>query len=103
MKKIIDGKRYDTDTAELICLLSCDAYAGAWDWHCTTLYRTKNGAYFLEGFGEGGSMWGRKLYDCNEYVSGEGLRVLTSEEALHILEENDETDVIEKYFKVEDA
>lgn len=103
MKKIIDGKRYDTATAELICLLECDAYAGAWNWHSTALYRTENDAYFLEGFGEGGSMWGRKLYDCNDYVGGEGLRVVTKDEALSILEDNEETEVIEEYFQVVDA
>lgn len=103
MKKIIDGKRYDTDTAELICTLKCDAPAGDWHFHDTDLYRTKHGAFFLSGWGMGGSMWGRKLYDCNDHVEGEGLRLLTDDEAREILEQEDQTDAIEEYFEVEDA
>lgn len=103
MKKIINGRRYDTDTAELLCNLECKAFAGAWDWHDTALYRTKSGAFFLAGWGMGGSMWGEELYDCTDRVRGEGLRVLTNEEAREILEQEDQVEIIEAFFEVEDA
>lgn len=103
MKKIINGKRYDTDSAELLCTLKCNAYVGAWDWHDTDLYRTSKGAFFIAGWGMGGSMWGEKLYDCSDYVKGEGLRALSREEAREILEQEDQPEIIEEYFEVEDA
>jgi hypothetical protein len=51
MKSIIDRKRYDTTTAEEIA----DWWNGCSNsdfHHCNeTLYRTKNGAWFLHGIG----------------------------------------------------
>ena len=54
MKKIINGKKYDTDTAQE--LASWDNGGGWRDFHhCEeTLYRKKTGEFFL--FGEGGPM-----------------------------------------------
>ncbi|MBW2631253.1 MAG: hypothetical protein JRC90_05745 [Deltaproteobacteria bacterium] len=50
MKRIIDGKVYDTETAELI---EEESFSNPRDFHHTfqSLYKTKKGAYFFHGGG----------------------------------------------------
>lgn len=50
MKRIIDGKVYDTETATEI---ACDSYSspGDFSYSCETLYKTKKGRYFMHGEG----------------------------------------------------
>jgi len=47
MRAIINGKRYDTDTADELCQLTCNADMGDFRWHDTRLYRTRRGTFFL--------------------------------------------------------
>ena len=54
MKEIIDGKRYDTDTAEMIAEYWNGVPSSDFQYLIEVLYKTKNGAYFLSG--EGGAM-----------------------------------------------
>ena len=53
MKRIIEGKVYDTETAEVV---SSDSFSTSGDFHhwSEVLYKTKKGNYFLHG--EGGPM-----------------------------------------------
>lgn len=53
MKKIINGKVYDTDTAHK---LGSDSYSNPGDFHywCEALYQKRTGEFFLHG--EGGAM-----------------------------------------------
>ena len=53
MKKVISGRRYDTDTAKKVGEAS---YSNCSDFHYWSeeLYRKKTGEYFL--FGEGGAL-----------------------------------------------
>jgi len=48
MKQIINGKQYDTDTAQIV---ATDRYWDGSNWdrngRTTTLYRTRKGAFFL--------------------------------------------------------
>ncbi len=79
MKKIINGKRYDTDTAKLI---GEDSYSNPGDlnyWH-EELYQKKTGEYFL--YGEGGAMssYSRQTGQ-NEWSGGEEIKPLTLKEA----------------------
>jgi len=54
MNKIINGKKYDTDTATLIAEWS-NNYSGSDFHYCQEeLYRKRTGEYFL--YGEGGSL-----------------------------------------------
>ena len=51
MKQVIDGKIYDTETAEEIHAWSNGYYGSDFN-HCRkTLYRTAKGAYFVHGIG----------------------------------------------------
>lgn len=103
MKKIINGLRYDTDTAVCVHVFHCDLPAGHWKFHRTSLYRTTSGRWFIAGAGCGGSMWGQKLPDCNDYVSGEGLRVVDEAEAREILEHDNAIEELEEFFEITEA
>ena len=79
MRWIIDGELYDTNEADLVA---------AWDngHHCPhphscaeSLYRTGQGRWFLWGVGGASSTWARRV--GKDYVSGEGVRILTKQEA----------------------
>lgn len=102
MKKIIDGKRYDTETAfEKIAEYSNGL--GLSDFrHCNEeLYRTDSGTWFLHG--EGGPLTGYSRPVGNLTAGGEDITPLTDDEARGWLERHDFPDVVEKYFEIEDA
>lgn len=97
MKAFIDGKKYDTETAE---------EAASWDngqstrdfEHCAeALYRTKKGNWFLKG--EGGPMtkYARFCGD-NTRCGGSAITPLTAQEAFEWCEKYNMTETIEKYF-----
>ena len=105
MKRIIDGKRYNTETATEVADVSPRGfYRGDFRWEDTDLYRTKNGRWFLAGEGGPMSRWARSA-GLNSYSGGEGIHVLDADEARALLEQHGETEEIEKYFSavVEDA
>ena len=54
MKKIINGKMYNTETATEICFYSNCGGWGDFSHYEETLYRKRTGEFFL--FGEGGPM-----------------------------------------------
>ena len=101
MKKIIDNKRYDTDTADEIA--SWDNGLGAGDFHdCyEALYRTKNKRFFIHGVGGAATSWSTSC--GNGHTSGEGIRPIDEDEAREWLEHHGETEAIEELFEVEDA
>jgi len=80
MQRVIDGKIYDTETALEICELPCHYYRGDFQWHETTLYRTKRGAYFLAGVGGPMSRWAQPE-GTSGTSGGSGLEVITQNEA----------------------
>ena len=97
MKKIIDGKSYNTETAE--CLHSWDnGYYGNDFKSCKeSLYKTKKGSYFLAG--KGGPM-SKYAKSCgNNCVGwGEGIEPISEREAVEWLENHDGDEAIEQYF-----
>lgn len=102
MKKIIDGKRYDTETATQI---------GFWEFGTSNdhkhvyeaLYKTPRNRFFLEY--AGGAMSKYAIDQGPNLVGGSsGIRVLTSEEALEWCEQHElDPEEIEKHFPIEDA
>jgi len=80
MKKIIDGKLYDTATAQQLCELESTEYVNDFHWHETRLYRTKNGAFFVAGRGGPASMWASPRGQSS-WADGSGLRVIDDFEA----------------------
>ena len=104
MKKILNGKTYNTDTAWLITELPCSTESTRdFDWHMTYLYRTKKGAYFLSGEGGPMTMWASEQGNGRGW--GEGLRVIDEEEARQHMENANCTaeDFAEYGFSVEEG
>lgn len=96
MKKVIDGKLYNTATAKE---LGCDSYSAPGDFHYfeETLYRKKTGEFFL--YGEGGPM--SKYAESigqNEWSGGEQIMPLSEESARKWSEEHLSADEYEEIF-----
>jgi hypothetical protein len=85
MKSIINGKTFDTETAQEICDIPCQYDSGNFRHHSTTLYLTSKGALFLSGRGGPLSMW-RQAEGNNGWRNGSGIKVLTNEEARNHME-----------------
>lgn len=99
-KMIIDGKRYDTDTADFIH--TWDSGHSQDDLHflTETLYRSPKGTFFLEGEGGAGSSYSRSV-GSNTSTSGRAFTILSPEEALTWLEEHDaDEETIASYFNL---
>ncbi len=102
MKKIIDGKRYNTETAEEIAYYSNDLPTNDFNWYEERLYLTKNGNWFVAG--EGGALSGYSVsVGNNGSGGGSHLRLITKDEAKEWLEQHDEVDAVEEYFDIIDG
>jgi len=99
MKKVIDGKVYNTDTATKVAEWDNGRPYNDFNNVTETLYITKKGNWFLHGEGganshyrksNGNSSWGSSdIIDKSEY------------EAYQWLEEHNKLEAIEKYFPEE--
>lgn len=92
MKKIINGKMYNTETAEEICKYSSGQYG---DFECIrkTLFKKKTGEFFLKAYG--GAM--------TSYEGEETIEPLTEEEAKSFVERNGSVETyIELFGEVEE-
>lgn len=96
MKKIINGKKYDTETAKEIGRYECNLTNGL-DYLCETLYLKKTGEFFLTGEGGARTRYGKATSD-GEYCSGKDIEPLTEREAREWLEEHGGVDVYESVF-----
>lgn len=104
MKRVIEGKSYNTDTAEHICDLECSDYPNDFRYHDTALYRTKKGAYFLSGEGGPMSMWSRAAMGGGS-TSGKGIQLIDYAEARETAERAglDEEEMTAAGFKIEEG
>lgn len=101
MKKVIDGKRYDTATAALIAEYE-HSDRSDFAWFDEALYRTKKGRFFLAGEGHANSRWAENYGTTRG--PGQGIIALSAEEALAWCERyNVDADTIANYFKIEEA
>jgi hypothetical protein len=87
IRRVIDGRVYDTTTAALVHRLTADEGSIKLNFHVdrTALYRTRNGRFFIAGESGALGRWGRR--DDNSYVPGRGLKLITDLEARLHLEE----------------
>lgn len=97
MKKIIDGKVYDTTTARLVGTWEAACGRREFAWYSEALYQKRTGEYFLHGDGNATSPYRRKI-DINEWRGGEGIKPLTVEEARTWAEEHLTADAYESEF-----
>lgn len=94
MKKIINGKKYDTETAKEICVFS-----GGSDFGCfsETLYRKKTGEFFI--FGEGGAMTSyAKVYEDGSIGGSSKIIPISEKRAKEFVEKYGSVEEYEKLF-----
>lgn len=93
MKKIIDGKKYDTETAKQVGETWSPAGFGPSDfeWYEETLYRKRTGEYFLCGQGGPMSRYA-EAYGQSGWAGGERIMPLTYTEAKDWAEQHMDAD-----------
>ncbi|MDD3127563.1 MAG: hypothetical protein WC082_11245 [Victivallales bacterium] len=105
MKRVINGKLYNTETAKEVFTWSNHYYRNDFHFCEETLYRTPKGAFFVAG--EGGPMSKYAVpVGSNGRGGGDGLEVLSDAEALAWLEEKEaDVETIERFFpgRIEEA
>ena len=85
MKQIINGKVYDTETAEQIASHGSMVDQGDFYALAETLYKDPSGEYFLHCQGGAATQYAKQTNEGTTY--GEEMQVLTKEEALDWCEE----------------
>jgi hypothetical protein len=88
MKKIIDGKRYDTETAEYVYRWDNGRFSTDFRYYFKVLYRTQKGAWFI--YHDGGALIDTDI----EVVSADDAYEFLAEHS----EDTDAHEVIEQYF-----
>ena len=101
MKRVIDGKVYNTDTATKIGNYSNGYSCNDFNYLDQTLYLSKKGQFFLVGYGGANTIYAESYGD----MRGEGstLRLWNKQEALSWASQHLDTEVIEKYFTIEEG
>jgi hypothetical protein len=84
MKRIIDGKRYDTETATLVAEWDNGCFGNDFKSCEESLYKTAKGAYFIAGTGGPMSKYAQPVGN-NGVGGGSGLEPLDREEAFNWL------------------
>ncbi len=101
MKKIINGRRYDTTTAKEIGNASYSGSVTDFQWWDETLYLKRTGEFFL--YGKGGPMSEyKRMISQNEWSGGEKIIPLSIEEAKEWAEKYLDADEYEALFEVEE-
>ena len=96
MKKIINGKRYDTETATLLLSTDNGLEYRDFGWCEEDFYKKKTGEFFLHG--QGGPMTEYATCCGNSSGSGEEIVPLTTAEAKRWLEKKVTADEYEEIF-----
>lgn len=95
MKRIIDGKRYDTTTAEEVGFAKHGSRRD-FEYYEETLYCKRTGEYFLYGYGHGASRYAKQV--CGDWGPGEDIAPMTYEQARGWAEKNLDADCYEREF-----
>lgn len=98
MKKIINGRRYDTDTAKVMAEDSY-SYPSDFGYWCETLYRKNTGEFFLHGEGGAASKYAETIGQ-NQWRGGERIIPLTLDSAKKWAEEHLEVAEYEEIFGI---
>lgn len=104
MKKIIDGKLYNTETAELIHSWDNGIYGHDFRSRSKDLYLTKKGKWFIHH--EGGAMTDMAVCcGSNNTCGSENIEAISEKDAFAFLSSHNGTEKAEKYFaeKIEEA
>lgn len=96
MKKIINGKKYDTETAKVLASTSFLS-RNDFGFFCEGLYIKRTGEFFLAGEGGPASKYAHRC-DDGGFDGGEKIFPLTEEEAREWAESNMTVDQYESVF-----
>ncbi len=96
MKKIINGKLYNTDTAKKIAEWSTDLPLNDNAYYTETLYRKRTGEYFT--YGEGGPASKYAESYMGSWIGGDAFTPLTPEQAEQEASEHLDAEEYEKIF-----
>jgi len=97
MKRIIDGRKYDTETAYMVGQWENMYDVSNFHYFSESLYKKRTGEYFL--YGEGGAMSKyAETIGQNEWQGGEAIMPLTYDNARKWAEEHLGVDVYESEF-----
>ena len=105
MKSIINGKRYDTEKADLLATASSNLGKSDFSWWREELYRTKRSkAFFLAGEGHARSHYAQH-HGQGTYGPGEKITPLTDEAAFEWAQKQLTADEVEAIFadQIQDA
>ncbi len=97
MKKVIGGKRYDTDTAKEVAYFEADYLPSDLDWWQETLYRKNTGEFFLYGEGNARTQYAKEA-GINNWRAGSRIIPLSVDEAKAWAEKYLSADEYEKIF-----
>ena len=97
MKKIINGRRYDTDTAREMASASSPEGRSDFHWWEETLYRKSTGEFFLYGQGGPASKYAESCGQ-NQWSSGSRIMPVSLEAAQKWAEEHLDGDDYEEIF-----
>ena len=97
MKKIINGKKYDTETAKKVGFACNNVGRGDFSWWEEELYQKKTGEFFLYGTGGPASKYNQSC-GLNEWTGGEHIYPMTIDEAKKWAEKNLDADEYEEIF-----
>ena len=97
MKRIINGKTYNTETATLICDTSNEYNRSDFKHEDSDLFVTRKGAYFIAGSGGCLSRFARSV-SGRIRTNGAGIIPISREDARAECERHGSTDDIEEFF-----
>lgn len=97
MKKIINGKKYDTETAHEVGSWDNGLYSSDFGMMAETLYRKLTGEYFIYGYGGPATRYA-EAEGNGSYGYGESIEPLTVDAAMSWAEERLGTDEYESEF-----
>lgn len=96
MKKIINGRKYDTDTAKEIDSYSNDRPRTDFRYFCETLYQKHTKEFFL--YGHGGPL-SKYAEHCGQgWTGGESILPLSLDEVKEWVETNSTVEIYETLF-----
>ena len=96
MKKIINGKMYNTETAKEIDRASNNLPSSDFQYYEENLFKKKTGEFFLHGHGGPASKYREACGDM--WSGGENIIPLTVDEAKSWVEENSSTEIYIELF-----
>lgn len=96
MKKIINGRKYDTETAKKVGEWEESVGVSDFSWYEEELYKKRTGEFFLYGCGNAASKYAEHAYGA--WQGGSAITPLTYEQARQWAEESLDADDYEAIF-----